>query len=205
MHCILKSKQVTENETSTIVKNYYTGEKSKNLFVHVMQNGVEVDKPIKAKIYDQHTTWNKRQYPIIPSRFYYDHKGVAHQQVDSNDVAVLTFHKDHTDKCKKCGKKMTIDAREARELGKRGVFHAIWGIDNTHMILLLIFAIGAVAMAGFAFYSYNQDTLHKTQLESAKQEITRLNNIINPTPDTTDTTGSGATRNPDGSVSKRLP
>lgn len=163
-------------------KNFYTGEKKKDLFVHVMQDGIEVDKPIKAKIYDQKVTWNKRQYPVVPQRFYYDHKGNAHQQVASNDVAVLTFHKDHTDKCKKCGGKMTIDARSARELGKQGVFHAIWGIDSTHMILLIIFAIGMMAGVGGFFWAYNQDTLHKTQLEGARAEVTRLNNIINPPP-----------------------
>jgi hypothetical protein len=145
-----------------------------------MQNGVEVDKPLKAKIYEQSITWKKRQYPIVPERFYYDHEGNAHQQVDANDVSVLTYHKDHENNCKKCGGKMTIDARQARMLGRNGVFHAIWGIDSTHMILLIIFAIGAIAMAGFAFYSYNQDTLHSAQLASAKTEINRLNAIINP-------------------------
>ncbi len=153
---------------------YFTGNKSKQLLVHIMQNGVEVDKPIKAKIYSQHVTWNKRQYPIIPSRFYFDYKGVAHQQVASNDVSVLTYQKDHEDKCKKCGGKMTIDAREARELGKRGVFHAIWGLDSTHMILLIIFAIGAMSMAGAFFYFFNQDTLHKTQLANSESKVVEL-------------------------------
>jgi hypothetical protein len=41
-------------------------------------------------------------------------------------------------------------------------------------------AIGAMAMAGFGFWSYNQDTLHKTQLEGAQKEITRLNLILYP-------------------------
>lgn len=88
---------------------------------------------------------------------------------------------------------MTIDARQARMLGRAGVFHAIWGIDSSHLILIIIFAIGAMAMAGFAFYSYNQDTLHKTQLESANKEIARLNYIINPQP-------TEDNRNPDGSI-----
>lgn len=183
---ILKQSVPSDNE-------FYTGNTSKELFVHIMQNGVEVAKPIKAKIYEQYVTWNKRQYPIIPSRFYYDYKGVAHQQVDSNDVSVLTYKKDHEDNCRKCGGKMTIDARQARMLGRNGVFHAIWGIDSTHMILLIIFAIGAMGMAGFAFYSYNQDTLHKTQLDSAQKEIARLNQIINPVP-------IDSNRNPDGSI-----
>ena len=175
---------------------YYTGQSSTQLLVHVLQNGKEVDKPVKTKIYAQSVEWGKRQWYVYPKRFIYDHKGVAHQYVDVNDVAVLTIHKDHADRCKKCGKNMTVDARQSRELGKKGVFHAIWGIDSTHMILLIIFAIGAMAMAGFAFYSYNQDTLHKTQLEGAKQEITRLNNIINPPPPE----DTGSNRGSDGAV-----
>lgn len=150
---------------------YYTGNKSKQLFVHVMQDGIEVTKPIKTKIYEQNVTWNKRLYPIVPERFYYDHKGIAHQMIATNDVSVLTWHKDHTDTCKKCGGRMTIDARQARELGKRGVFHAIWGIDSTHMILLIVFALGAMGMAGGFVYYYNQDTLHKTQFENAQQKV----------------------------------
>jgi len=164
---------------------FYTGNKSKNLLVHVMQNGIEVDKPVKAKIYEQSVTWNKRQWYIYPPRFIYDHKGLAHQYVDVNDVSVLTWQKDHADICKTCSKKMTIDSRQSRELGKRGVFQAIWGIDSTHMILLIIFAIGAVAMAGGFFWSYNQDTLHKTQLESANKEISNLKaqlGIVEPPP-----------------------
>jgi len=184
----LKHSAPIENENQ-----FYTGNVSKKLFVHVMQNGVEVDKPLKAKIYEQSITWKKRQYPIVPERFYFDHEGNAHQQVDSNDASVLTYHKDHENNCKKCGGKMTIDARQARMLGRNGVFHAIWGIDSTHMILLIIFAIAAIGMAGFAFYSYNQDTLHSAQLASAKTEIARLNQIINPQP--IDNT------NPDGSIS----
>lgn len=161
---------------------YYTGNKAKSLIVHIVQKGVEVDKPISTKIYEQSVTWRMRQWPIIPSRFIFDYKGIAHQYVDVNDVSVLTWKKDHEDNCKKCGGKMTVDARESRALGRRGVFHAIWGLDNTHMILLLVFAISAMAMAGAFFWAYSNDVKHNTQLESAKQEIARLNNIINPAP-----------------------
>lgn len=165
---------------------YYTGEKNKKLLVHILQNGVEVTKPIKMKIYDQKVEWRKRQWPIIPTRFIVDSKGIHHQYVETNDVAVLTIHKDHNDMCMKCSGKMTIDARQARELGKRGVFHAIWGIDSTHMILLIIFAIGMMAAVGFGFYSYNQDTLHKTQLEASNAKVATLQNELallkNPEP-----------------------
>lgn len=171
----MKSKEVPKSE-------YYTGNKSKALLVHILQGDKEVCKPLKAKIYDQSITWNKRQWYIEPSRFIFDSAGTAHQYVDVNDVAVLTIHKDHTDHCKKCGGKMTVDARQARALGRNGIFHAIWGLDSTHMVLLIVFAIGAMAMAGFAFYSFNQDTLHKAQLEASQKEVQRLNAILNPTP-----------------------
>lgn len=153
--------------------NYYTGSSSTLLMVHVMQNEIEVDKPIKTKIYSQSVEWNKRQYPIVPERFVYDFKGVAHQYVAVNDVAVLTWHKDHEDNCRKCGGKMTVDARESRALGRRGIFHAIWGLDNTHIMLILVFAI--IGMSGFGafFWAYNQDTLHSAQLASAKADIAR--------------------------------
>lgn len=158
--------------------HFYTGNSSKLLYVHVMQDGIEVDKPIKTVIYAQSVEWNKRQYPIVPERFIYDNKGIAHQYVSTNDVSVLTWHKDHEDYCKKCGGKMYVDARESRALGRRGIFHAIWGLDNTHVMLLVVLMLGAMAMAGAFFWAYNQDTLHKTQLESAKADIAKKNNVI---------------------------
>lgn len=168
---------------------YYTGQKSKKLIVHVMQNNTEVAKPIKKRIYDQKVSWNRRDYPIIPAKFVYDHKGVAHQYVETNDVSVLSFNKDHEDKCKKCGGKMTIDARSARELGRRGIFHAIWALDSTHMIMMIVIIIGAMAGAGFGVYFYGEDMKHKTAMDNAiadnvelKAEISRLNLIVNPPP-----------------------
>ena len=154
--------------------DYYTGNKSKQLLVHIMQDGLEVDKPVKTKIYEESVKWNKRQWPIIPSRFYYDYKGIAHQQVDVNDSAVLTFRKDHEDKCKKCGGKTTVDTIQTRTLGRKGIFNAIWGLDSSHMILMIIVMIGAMACAGAFVYYFNQDTLHSTQLENANSRVAEL-------------------------------
>lgn len=139
-----------------------------------MQDGLEVSKPVTTKIYEQSVTWNKRQWPIIPSRFYYDYKGLAHMQIDVNDSAVLTFRKDHEDKCRKCGGKMTIDVTQTRTLGRKGVFNAIWGLDSTHLILMVVILLGAVAMAGAFVYYFNQDTLHKTQLENSNAKVNEL-------------------------------
>jgi hypothetical protein len=168
---VLKDKEDKQNE-------YFTGQKSKELLVHVMQDHIEVTKPIKTKIYAQDVEWNKRKWHIYPPRFVYDHKGIAHQYVDVNDVAVLSFNKDHTDSCKKCGKRMTVDAKQARELGKKGVFHAIWGIDSTHMILLIMFAIGAMVAVGAFFWAFTNDTKHTAQLEAEKIKTSNLSSEL---------------------------
>jgi hypothetical protein len=160
------------------ISDYYTGHKSKDLLVHVMQKGIEVDKPIKTKIYNQSVEWNRRQWPIISSRFVTDYNGVNHQYVDVNDVSVLTWQKDHEDNCKKCGGKMTVDSRESRALGRRGVFQAIWGLDNTHIILMIVLLIGAMGMAGAFMWAFNDNTKHQAELESAKTEIKRLNVVV---------------------------
>jgi len=158
--------------------DYYTGNKSKDLLVHIMQKGIEVDKPIKTKIYNQSVEWNRRQWAIVPERFVTDYNGLNHQYVDVNDVAVLTWKKDHEDKCKKCGGKMTVDAKESRALGRRGVFQAIWGLDNTHMILMIVIMIGAMAMAGGFFWAYSENTKNVTQVQANVKEIARLNDVI---------------------------
>ena len=158
--------------------DFYTGNDSKELFVHIMQDGIEVDKPIKTKIYNQSVEWQRRQWPIVSKRFVTDYKGNKHQYVDVNDVSVLTWQKDHEDNCKKCGGKMTVDARESRALGRRGVFHAIWGLDNTHIIMMVVLLIGAISMAGGFMWAYNDNTKHQAQLESANREIVRLNTVV---------------------------
>jgi hypothetical protein len=155
---------------------YFTGERNKKLLVHIIQNGVEVTRPLRKRIYDQQVFWRKRTYPIDIKKTIVDSKGIHHLYVSANDMAILSFNKDHEDNCRKCGGKMFIDARNARDLVKRNTIQAIWGIDSTHMILLMVFAIGAMAAVGFAFYSYNQDTLHNTQLKAEQARNTELIN-----------------------------
>lgn len=173
-----------DNGNGKIARNViiYTGNSSRQLVVHIAQkNGnrlIEVDKPIITKIFNQSVEWRGRQYPIVPERFIYDFKGIAHQWTDVNDVSTLTWQKDHEEHCRKCGGKMFVDAREARALGRRGIFHNIWGLDNTHVMLLLVFALGAMAMAGAFFWAYMNDTKHTAQLEASQTEVKRQANII---------------------------
>lgn len=146
---------------------YYTGEKNKSLLVHVLQNGVEVDKPIKSQIWHQSVEWKRRIYPIDSTRFIVDSKGQHHQYVSANDVAVLSVQKDHEDRCKKCGGKMTVDARNLRDLVKRKTIEPIWGIDTSHIVLLMILAIVVLAMVGMAFYMYTEKEKLQTKINSA--------------------------------------
>lgn len=177
-------KPTIDNGDGKIAKNtvIYTGNSSRQLIVHIAQkNGnrlVEVSKPVTTKIYNQSVEWRGRQYPIVPERFTFDFKGIAHQWVDVNDVSVLTWNKDHEENCRTCGGKMTVDAKESRALGRRGIFHAIWGLDNTHVMLMLVLIIGAMAMAGAFFWAYTNDTKHVAQLEASKADVARLNNVI---------------------------
>lgn len=145
---------------------YFTGEKQKKLLVHVMQNGIEVDKPIKTVIFKQQVEWKNRIFPIQPLAFVIDHNGVHHQYVNANTTGALAFDK-APDMCVKCGGKLSIDARNARDLLKRKTIEAIWGIDSTHIILLIIVGIFAIGMMGFAMYEMLQEQSLQSKVDSA--------------------------------------
>lgn len=156
------------NSDGKLDKNdFYTGEDSKELLVHVVQDNIEVSKPIKTKIWKQQVEWKQRIFPIVPSRFVTDHKGLKHQYVNANDVSVLSFNKDHEDKCRKCGGKMFVDARNARDLVKRKTIEAIWGIDSTHIILLIILGMVALGSIGAVLYFANESTKLQQKINSA--------------------------------------
>lgn len=147
--------------------DFFTGNNSKKLFVHVMQDNVEVSKPIKTQIWKQQIEWKQRVFPIVPARFIVDAKGIHHQYVNVNDVSVLSFNKDHADKCRKCGGKMFIDARNARDLVKRKTIEAIWGIDSTHIVLLIILGVMTMVTTFSTIYFANQTTALQQQINSA--------------------------------------
>lgn len=60
------------------------------------------------------------------------------------------------DLCTKCGSRITIDAMNVRDLVKRKTVNAIWGIDNSFMMLLLIMGIVLVILMGAMFYIIGQ-------------------------------------------------
>ena len=147
----------------------YTGEKGKRLLVHVLQDGVEVSKPVKTQIWKQDIEWRRRKYPISPSDFIYDFQGVAHQYVNANNTSSLRFQLPKDLKCRQCGGELRhpTDSRNIREMTKRGVIQAIWGIDSTHLILLLVCMMGTVAAIGFAIYENDQKDQLQSKIDSA--------------------------------------
>lgn len=148
---------------------HYTGEKGKSLLVHILQDGVEVTKPVKTQIWKQDIEWRRRKYPISPEDFIYDFQGTAHQFVNANNTSSMRFSLPKDLRCKKCGGELRhpTDSRNIREMTKRGVIQAIWGIDSTHLILLMICMIGTVAAIGFAVYESDQKDQLQSKIDSA--------------------------------------
>jgi len=150
--------------------DFYTGEANKALLIHVMQKNIEVSKPIKTEIWRQQVEWKQRIFPISHEEedFIIDHKGQHHLYVDANKLRTKRFSK-AIDTCQKCGGKMqdNIDARNARDLLKRKTIEAIWGIDSTHIILMIIMGIALLAIVGFAFYEYTEQQKLQTRINVA--------------------------------------
>jgi hypothetical protein len=171
-------------------KSFFTGENKKQLLVHVMQDNIEVDRPIKTNIWTQQVEWKRRIFPISHEDFLIDSKGIHHVYVDCNKMTTKRFKKS-VDKCVKCGGKVeqNIDARNARDLLKRKTIEAIWGIDSTHIILLMIMGIALLAIVGFAFYEYTEQQKLQTKINGAIASGD-LGVLVDkkPTPPTTTTT-----------------
>lgn len=132
--------------------------KSKVLLVHIMQNGNHEIATVKTKIYAQEVTWQKRLWPIDHTAFVIDKKGIANFYIDVNEsTGALRFQKSYIDKCVQCGNKIGQDAVNTRDLLKRKTITAIWGIDSTHIMLLLILGIALLIMGVAVLYMYGEN------------------------------------------------
>lgn len=151
-------------------KNYqFAHSKSKRLYCHIMQNNKEIAK-LKKRVYDQDFTWKKRIWPIDHTQFIVDVKGESHIYVDVNNMAILSF-KQPPDKCKQCSKKMSIDAKNARDLVKRKTITAIWGVDSMPMLLLIIMAIVMLVMIAVVFYMYSEIRAKDVEIDKLSRPI----------------------------------
>lgn len=167
----LLSRNNEENDTSNGngKSEYYTGNKTSRLLVHIIQDGVEVSKPVRTQIWKQEIEWRRRKYPISPDDFFWDYHGIAHQYVNANNTSALRFQLPKDLRCKQCGGNLRhpTDSRNIREMTKRGVIQAIWGIDSTHLILLFVAMFGVMGAIAFAVYEADQKDQLQAKIDSA--------------------------------------
>jgi hypothetical protein len=158
-------------------KDFYAGNKNKKMIVHFMINpNKEVGKPKKIRVYAQEVTWKKRTWPINRNNIVTDSKGMSHYYVDINKERSYSFKATITDTCKKCGGDLAIDSRNVRDLVKRKTIETFWGVDSTHIMLLLIMGIVLVAMIGVIFYMYTDNSKLNIQHIKDLATITQLQN-----------------------------
>lgn len=159
----------------------YVGTKNKTLICHFMINNEKEVGVKKAKIFDQEVIYAKRLFEIKHNAIVTDIKGLAHLYFDMNETnGVLSFKKPWIDKCVKCDSEIKgVDAKNARDLLKRRTISALWSLDNTHTLLLLIMAMVIMVLIGILFYFATQN-----------QNLTGQLAALAPKP-TKDTTGGG--------------
>ena len=140
---------------------------------------------VKTKTQSQDFNWQKRVYAIPKDSLdaiWTDKKGISHLHVFVNEsdgvyrwltpekLNLFGFDKDNKltplDTCVKCGGRITIDATNVRDLVKRKTINAIWGIDNSFIMLLLIMGIVLVILMGALFYIIGQWQATQNQLNT---------------------------------------
>ena len=124
-----------------------------------MQDMVNEVGTAKTKLYAQEFQWKKRMWPIDKDAVAWrDRKGISHMFFDVNEsdgtIRFLYAQKENIidDKCIECGGKISIDAKNTWDLLKRRTVDVLFGIDQSHVMLLII--CGIVALAAFAGVFY---------------------------------------------------
>lgn len=142
------------------------------LICHIMQDMIYEVGMVKTKLYAQEMQWKKRMWPIDKqSVAWKDKKGNSHMFFDVNEsdgiIRFLTPDKLNykgIDRCAECGNRISIDAKNTYDLLKRKTINAIWGLDQSHIVLLMILGIVAlIALAGI-FYLIGENKNLQTQL-----------------------------------------
>lgn len=145
------------------------------LLCHVVDNDLREVGTAKARTHHQEFNWNKRTFPIDQKAkdvMWTDKKGIRHLLIAVNEsdgtYHFLTPSKQNLideqakaiDKCGQCGDRISIDAQNVRDLVKRKTINAIWGVDNSYVMLLLIMGIVLVMLVGALMFVVGE--LNKT-------------------------------------------
>lgn len=146
------------------LKDYHRYSKKKTLICHIMSSPHSEITQIKKKLFHQELQWKDRMYPIAQDAIWFDRKGIGHIHLEVNEsdgTMRFLFHEKTNlvdennkslDMCGKCGDRISIDARNVRDLLKRKTINTFWGLDNSYVLLLMILGIGLVASIGAVFY-----------------------------------------------------
>lgn len=140
--------------------------KRNQLICHIMQDMVNEVGTAKAKLYAQEFQWKKRMWPISKDAIAWkDRKGINHMFFDVNEsdgtIRFLAPTKQveqrlpdgkFIDKCIECGGAITIDARNTWDLLKRKTVDVLFGIDQSHIVLLMIIGIVALICIAAVFF-----------------------------------------------------
>lgn len=151
--------------------------KKNQLLIHILDEFRNEVGTGMAKSYSQEFSWKKRTFPIDPTATQWtDKKGVHHLFCDANEsdgtirflspmkTNLINEQGDIIDKCAQCGGKISIDARNVRDLVKRKTIDTFWGLDSSHILLLLVMGIIAIGAFGGLFYLLGQNQNLQTQL-----------------------------------------
>lgn len=147
------------------------GNKRTLLLCHIMENDHKEIAVKKSRTYAQEFNWKKRIFPIDYKAIWVDRKGISHLHVQVNEAdgtyKFLYQVKDNIqdDKCSACGGKISIDAKNVRDLVKRKTISAIWGLDQSHILIIMIAMIACVILAGALFFVLGQLEQTQTQLQ----------------------------------------
>lgn len=185
------------------------GKTSAKLYCHVMHDLVNEIGIAKCKVYSQEFSWRKRMYPIDKDAIAWkDKKGISHLFIDVNEsdgtirflspqklnllsgeVCKLCNSPVPIDLCGKCGDRISYDARNVRDLLKRKTIDTFWGLDSSHIILLMLMGIVAIAGIGASMYLIGQNTKLQEQLNKylPTAEEVKASKMVTNAPATTTT------------------
>jgi len=129
------------------------------LLCHIMQDMINEVGIAKTKLYAQEFQWKKRMWPIDKDAVsWVDRKGLHHMFFDVNEsdgtIRFLNARKDNIidDKCMECGGKISMDAKNTWDLLKRRTVDVLFGVDSSHIVLLMIIGIVALICIAAVFF-----------------------------------------------------
>jgi hypothetical protein len=150
---------------------------------------------VKTRVYNTEFVWNKRTWPIDPEAIpWVDKKGVNHFFVSVNESdGIIRFMKpmkhnllngELCDKCgcpkplnqcEKCGGKISYDAQSVKSLVNKNTHQKYWGVDNSHIMIILVLGIVLLIMGVAIMYMYGET--QKLNAQIVKQVIDSSNTV----------------------------